>query len=97
NRGGFESEYMGSADSQPDGNVFVGWGSEPYFSEVDRSGRLVFEAELPSPDLSYRAPIKQWAGQPLTPPRGRRAARRVRRDRVRELERRHAARVVARA
>jgi EmrB/QacA subfamily drug resistance transporter len=74
-RDGFESEYMGSADSQPDGNVFVGWGSQPYFSEYDRSGHLLFEGELPGPDLSYRATLQQWQGQPLTPPVG--AARRA--------------------
>ncbi len=33
--GGFRSEYMGDTQPQPNGNVFVGWGSEPYFSEYD--------------------------------------------------------------
>jgi hypothetical protein len=69
-RGGFESEYMGDADSQPDGNVFVGWGSEPYFSEFDSKGGLVFEGELPGPDLSYRATLSNWEGLPLSPPAG---------------------------
>ncbi len=67
-RDGFESEYMGDADSQADGNVFVGWGSVPYFSEYDKGGHLIFEGELPGPDLSYRATLRQWTGQPLTPP-----------------------------
>ena len=31
--GEFEAEYMGDPQPLADGNVFVGWGSEPYFSE----------------------------------------------------------------
>jgi Arylsulfotransferase (ASST) len=68
--GGFESEYMGDTRPQANGNVFVGWGSEPYFSEYDRSGKLLFEGELPGPDLSYRATLEQWVGLPLSPPAG---------------------------
>jgi len=68
--GGFESEYMGDARTQPNGDVFVGWGSEPYFSEFDRSGRLLFEGELPGPDLSYRATLEPWVGEPPWPPAG---------------------------
>jgi EmrB/QacA subfamily drug resistance transporter len=70
-----ESEYMGDTDAQPNGNVLVGWGSEPYLSEYDRSGRLLLEGQLPSPDLSYRATLEQWVGEPLTLPAG--AARRA--------------------
>jgi hypothetical protein len=66
----FKSEYMGNAQPLANGNVFVGWGSEPYFSEYSRSGRLLFEGELPGPDLSYRATIENWIGQPLTLPTG---------------------------
>src|SRR5204863_196828 len=53
---------------------FVGWGNEPYFSEYSRSGKLLYEAELPGPDLTYRATLQRWAGLPLWPPTG--AARR---------------------
>jgi EmrB/QacA subfamily drug resistance transporter len=69
-RGGFRSEYMGDTQPLSNGDVFVGWGSEPYFSEYDRSGKLLFEGELPGPDLSYRATVEQWVGLPLTPPVG---------------------------
>jgi EmrB/QacA subfamily drug resistance transporter len=70
NKGGFRSEYMGDTQPQPNGNVFVGWGSEPYFSEYDRSGKLLFEGQLPGPDLSYRATLQQWVGLPLSRPAG---------------------------
>jgi EmrB/QacA subfamily drug resistance transporter len=69
-RGGFESEYMGDTQPLPNGNVFVGWGSEPYFSEYSRSGKLLFEGEFPGPNLSYRSTIEQWVGEPLSSPAG---------------------------
>ena len=66
--GKFKSEYMGDTQTLANGDVFVGWGSEPYFSEYSRSGKLLFEGELPGPNLTYRATIEQWVGLPLTPP-----------------------------
>jgi len=73
--GGFESEFMGDTEPLPNTNVFVGWGSEPDFSEYTSSGKLLLEGEFPSPDLSYRATLDQWVGLPLTQPAA--AARRT--------------------
>ena len=70
----FDAQYMGDTEPLANGNVFVGWGSEPYFSEFSRSGRLLFEGELPGPNLTYRATLQQWVGEPLSAPLG--AARR---------------------
>jgi hypothetical protein len=61
---------MGNTQTLPNGNVFVGWGSQPYFSEYDRSGQTLLDAVFPGPDLSYRATREQWAGLPLYPPAG---------------------------
>ncbi len=69
-RGGFESDYMGDTQPLSNGNVFVGWGSEPYFSEYDSSGKLLFEGQLPGPDLTYRATLEPWVGLPLSSPSG---------------------------
>lgn len=66
----FDAAYMGDTQPLPNGNVFVGWGSEPYFSEYSRSGRLLFEGELPGPNLTYRATLEQWVGLPLSLPVG---------------------------
>jgi EmrB/QacA subfamily drug resistance transporter len=66
----FDSDYMGSAQLLPGGNVFVGWGSEPYLSEYNRSGKLLFDGELPWPDLTYRATVQPWVGLPSWPPAG---------------------------
>src|ERR1039458_4605971 len=71
--GNFDADYMGDTESLPNGNVFVGWGSEPYFSEYSRSGKLLFEGEFPRPDLTYRATVEQWVGLPLSPPPGARS------------------------
>jgi EmrB/QacA subfamily drug resistance transporter len=66
----FAADYMGDAQPQPNGNVFIGWGSEPYFSEYNRSGKLLLDGEFPWPDLTYRATLEQWVGLPLSPPAG---------------------------
>jgi len=68
--GSFDADYMGDTQPLPNGNVFVGWGSEPYFSEYSRSGKLLFEGEFPRPDLTYRATLEQWVGLPLSSPVG---------------------------
>jgi hypothetical protein len=62
---------MGNAELLPHGNMFVGWGSEPYFSEYSKSGQLLLDGVFPEPDLSYRAnQIQHWTGLPLYPPSG---------------------------
>jgi MFS family permease len=70
----FDSEYMGSIQPLPGGNELVGWGSQSYFSEFAPDGKMVFDARLPGPDLSYRVYLEPWVGLPLYPPSG--AARR---------------------
>jgi hypothetical protein len=66
----FDAQYMGDTQPLPNGNVLVGWGSEPYFSEYSESGKLLFEGELPGPDLTYRATLEPWVGEPLSQPAG---------------------------
>jgi hypothetical protein len=68
--GSFESEYMGNTQPLQGGNVLVGWGSERWFSEYSRAGKLLLEGEFPKPDLSYRATRNDWVGLPLSPPAG---------------------------
>ena len=59
---------QGNVQVLPNGNVFVGWGSEPYFSEFSRDGKLIFDASFPSEVESYRAFRFPWKGQPQVPP-----------------------------
>jgi hypothetical protein len=52
----------------PNGNVLIGWGRAPVFSEFSKDGGLLFSASFPpdfSPtDASYRAFRFPWSGQP---------------------------------
>jgi EmrB/QacA subfamily drug resistance transporter len=66
----FAVQYMGNGQMLPDGDVFVGWGQVPYFSEFAKSGKLLFDGIMPSPNMSYRAYVQPWVGEPLTRPRG---------------------------
>jgi hypothetical protein len=66
----FDADYMGDTQPLANGSVFIGWGSEPYFSEYSGSGKLLFEGELPGPNLTYRATLHEWTGLPTTPPLG---------------------------
>ncbi len=49
----------------------MGWGSQPYFSEYSKSGKLLLDASFPSPDLSYRATVGTWVGLAGIPAPGR--------------------------
>ncbi|MGI8412636.1 MAG: MFS transporter [Solirubrobacteraceae bacterium] len=66
----FDAEYMGSTQPLPNRNVFVGWGSQPFFSEYSPSGQLLLDAVFPKPDLSYRATLEPWVGLPNSAPVG---------------------------
>ena len=65
---GLLSGSQGSAQTLPDGNLFVGWGSEPDFSEYNSSGQQIFNGSFPLGVTSYRAYRFQWSGQPTSPP-----------------------------
>lgn len=62
------AQSEGSVQLQPGGNVFVGFGSAPFFSEFSPSGRLLFDASLPQDDGSYRVYHDPWRATPATPP-----------------------------
>jgi hypothetical protein len=61
-------ETQGNVQVLPNGNVFVGWGSEPVYSEFDADGKLLFSAAFPTESESYRAFRLQWSGQPTDDP-----------------------------
>lgn len=64
----FDAAFLGNTQLQPNGNVVVGWGSQPFFSEFTRKGQFVFDAMFPTPDLSYRTYVSRWVGKPFYPP-----------------------------
>lgn len=63
-----DTHFEGNAQVLPNGDVFVGWGQQPYFSEFSASGREIFDARFTSNTSSYRAYRMAWTGQPNTAP-----------------------------
>jgi hypothetical protein len=62
------SSAQGSAQLLPNGNMFVGWGTEPDFSEYNPSGKQIMTGSFPLGETSYRAFRFPWTGQPTYPP-----------------------------
>lgn len=62
--------YEGNNQTLPNGNMFVGWGALPYFTEFDPRGRTLFDARFLAPTPSYRGFRMPWRGRPTTKPRG---------------------------
>ncbi|HEV3228770.1 MAG TPA: arylsulfotransferase family protein [Solirubrobacteraceae bacterium] len=62
------SGSQGNLQVLPTQNVLVGWGAEPYVSEFDQAGRLLFDAQLPSSEQSYRAFRFPWSARPTEAP-----------------------------
>jgi hypothetical protein len=66
----YNAAYLGNIDLLPNGNVALGWGSQPFFSEESKTGKLLLDAVWPKPDQSYRAYVQKWVGIPYYPPSG---------------------------
>ncbi len=62
------SGSQGNAQFLPNGHVFVGWGANPYFTEFDAQGRVLFDAHFNRSGDSYRAYRFAWTGLPTTRP-----------------------------
>ena len=58
----------GSAQALPGGGWMVGWGGLPNLTEFNAQGQMVFDAQLPRGDTSYRVYRQVWRGQPSQPP-----------------------------
>ncbi len=67
---------QGNVQTLPNSNKFVGWGQSQYFSEfaaagnteADPSLNLLYDAELPGNNYTYRAYRNAWVGTPYYPP-----------------------------
>jgi hypothetical protein len=63
------STSQGNAQMLPDGHVFVGWGSNEYFTEFDQRGRVLLDARFGGGGAdSYRAYRFAWHGRPRDRP-----------------------------
>ncbi|MFL5893821.1 MAG: arylsulfotransferase family protein [Thermoleophilaceae bacterium] len=64
-RGNVLATSQGDARMVAGGNVFVGWGNSPWFSEQTPDGQLLFAAHLPSQTFqSYRVLKGDWHAHP---------------------------------
>ena len=62
------TNFEGNVQILPNGDVFVGWGQQPYFTEFSASGKQIFDARFTSNTSSYRVYKMAWTGQPNTTP-----------------------------
>ena len=62
------ADFEGSVQTLADGELFLGWGQQPYFSEVNAAGQQDFDAHFATATASYRAYRFPWSAQPLTTP-----------------------------
>jgi hypothetical protein len=61
---GLSAASQGNAQTARNGDLVVGWGALPYFSEFSPSGRLLFNAEFPAGVNTYRAYRLPWPAIP---------------------------------
>jgi hypothetical protein len=61
-------ESEGNVQALGNGDWFIGWGQEPYFSELNAEGDVLFEAHLPVHERSYRDFRFEWTATPAHPP-----------------------------
>ena len=59
---------QGNMQVLPNGNVLIGWGSEPFISEFSHEGELLFNAHFPPNDESYKAFRFPWSAHPTDEP-----------------------------
>jgi hypothetical protein len=59
---------QGNAQRLPEGGWMVGWGGLPNITEFGGSGQVVYDAQLPTGENSYRIYREPWAAQPTEPP-----------------------------
>ncbi len=57
---GYLATEEGNAQTTRNGDLFVGWGAVPYISEFSPTGQLLFNAQLPGIDITYRAYRLPW-------------------------------------
>ena len=67
---------QGNTQSLANGNVFTGWGQSAYYAEFapggntmdDPASNLLYDAQMPGDNYTYRAYREDWVGTPYYPP-----------------------------
>ncbi len=65
---GLVVESQGNAQALSNGDWFVGWGQEPFLSELSPQGTTIFDAHFPVHTQAYRSFRFPWVGSPVHPP-----------------------------
>ncbi len=73
---GLYSPTQGNTQLLPNGNEFIGWGQNEYYSEYAQAGNslghgaldLLYDAKMPGANISYRTFRQAWTGLPYYPP-----------------------------
>jgi hypothetical protein len=63
-----QAASQGSYQALANGNVLIGWGSQPVMTEFDAAGSVVWDASMPGGIQSYRNRRHPWVGHPAEPP-----------------------------
>jgi hypothetical protein len=62
------SGSQGDIQQLTNGDMFVGWGAQPYFSEFSATGQLLFDGHMHGSYESYRTYRFPWVGTPTGAP-----------------------------
>jgi Arylsulfotransferase (ASST) len=62
------SGSQGDIQQLPNGDLFVGWGAKPYFSEFSATGQLLLDGHMHGSYQSYRTYRFPWVGTPTSTP-----------------------------
>jgi hypothetical protein len=62
------ASFEGNVQELPGGDDFVGWGQQPFFTEFDSKGEVVYDGRFVGNNSSYRAYRFPWIGTPSTSP-----------------------------
>ena len=60
--------FEGNLQRLPNGDEFLGWGQQPYFTEFNSQGDMVFDGRFVDANSSYRAYRFPWTGTPADLP-----------------------------
>jgi hypothetical protein len=62
------ASFEGNVQELANGDEFLGWGQQPYFSEFNPQGERLFDGRFVDANSSYRAYRYPWTGTPVGAP-----------------------------
>ncbi len=62
------ANFEGNYQQLTGGDDFLGWGQQPYFTEFNSHGKVIFDGHFVGANSNYRAYRFPWTAQPDVPP-----------------------------